>query len=410
LRSGSLILLFCVALLSLFSSPAAFAGAYEDGLKAYSGKNYKDACLHFEQAIRQSPQDVNAYYYDALSWHQLKQWTTAAQRYRELVERFPDSSAALKARDVLRTLDPNFAAAMYGIQPGGNSSHAVSPGRSGNDEDNGELASSATSTKLYYRLPHDGQGGTAFIVRAQINGRPIDMNFDTGASTIALGKNHLAQLGLPPIPHNQEPSGFSSGVGSAGLNKIWDIRADLKLGDFVIKNCPMMVQEYLSGDPLLGQTAFKHFAYTIDYGSKSITLTRKDAYTASTGPAGAYSVPFAREGNELVVDAVINGRAYKCYFDTGAMHTAFSARDMVKLGIEIPDDAQPARFSGVSGSTAGAIFPIQSMKVGPIERRHFEIAVLQSANMGRPLLGQNFYEGWQYTVDNAANVIRFVRR
>lgn len=185
------------------------------------------------------------------------------------------------------------------------------------------------------------------------------------------------------------------------------MNADIKVADMLIPNCPITVLENLPGEPLLGQTFFKHFAYTIDYGSKSIMLTRKGAAVPS--PVGS-SVPFVREGNELVVQAQVNGKPYAMYFDTGAMNCAFTAQDCKKLQIEIPDDAEKGISVGVGGETNSYHFPISSLKLGPIEKRNMQVSVVENSKMGRPLLGQSFYAGWQYTIDNERKTINFLRR
>lgn len=55
-------------------------------------------------------------------------------------------------------------------------------------------------------------------------------------------------------------------------------------------------------------------------------------------------------------------------------------------------------------------FPVSSIKVGPIEKRDIMIGVPETAHMPHPLLGQSFFNDWQYTIDYQASVIRFVRR
>jgi predicted aspartyl protease len=264
-------------------------------------------------------------------------------------------------------------------------------------------------SRIYYTT-HDSAAGISFDVDVQIGGRPLKMVFDTGASTIALGKNHLAQMGLPPIPAGRKPDGNATGVGSNSSVPIWLVHYDIKVGDMEIKNCPMFVQDRLDTEPLLGQTFFNSFVYTIDYGSKCILLERRDMVAKNGGGNSAYDVPFTREGNELLVTAQINGKDYPMYFDTGAMMCAFSDKDMQKLGIQAPEDAAAGYARGISGLSKMVSFPVSKMKLGPIEKYDFRISVIENSAMGRPLLGQEFYAGWQYSIDPERNVIHFVRR
>ncbi|MBK7838746.1 MAG: hypothetical protein IPJ49_13905 [Candidatus Obscuribacter sp.] len=55
-------------------------------------------------------------------------------------------------------------------------------------------------------------------------------------------------------------------------------------------------------------------------------------------------------------------------------------------------------------------FPVRTIKLGPIEKRDFEIDVVASSNMPHPLLGQTFFGDYQYTIDYDNKLIHFVRR
>jgi len=53
---------------------------------------------------------------------------------------------------------------------------------------------------------------------------------------------------------------------------------------------------------------------------------------------------------------------------------------------------------------------VSSIKLGPIEKRDFDIEVLQNAQLPLPLLGQTFYGDWQFTIDYEGKCIHFLRR
>jgi hypothetical protein len=80
------------------------------------------------------------------------------------------------------------------------------------------------------------------------------------------------------------------------------------------------------------------------------------------------------------------------------------------LGITIPEDAQIGQVQGIAGTSAASIFPVKSIKVGPIEKRDFDIEVVENSQMFAPLLGQTFFGEWQFTMDNENKIIHFVRR
>ncbi|MBI4532755.1 MAG: hypothetical protein HY711_02315, partial [Candidatus Melainabacteria bacterium] len=65
---------------------------------------------------------------------------------------------------------------------------------------------------------------------------------------------------------------------------------------------------------------------------------------------------------------------------------------------------------GVGGETKTQNFTVGRVKMGPIEHSDFPVSVPESQMMGKPLLGQEFYKGWQYTIDYDNKVIKFLRR
>jgi predicted aspartyl protease len=264
------------------------------------------------------------------------------------------------------------------------------------------------------RIPFEKDQGLLFI-NAYFNNRPLRMVFDTGAEVVALGKNHLRELGIN-APEGK-PIGQASGVGSTSGVNVWDMRMNVKVGSIERPNFRCMIQESMPTPPLLGQSFFRDFEYTIDYNGSdkehgNICFTKKGSNLASAASmqASGYSVPFQREGNEMVVTATINGKPYPMFFDTGASGCTFSEKQLQELNIQIPDDAVVEQHIGIGGATTGHRFAIQSLRLGPIDKRDMQISATHASNMRHPLLGQTFYGDWQYTIDNAKSVINFVRR
>lgn len=396
------ILLAAITVIGAAVTFPANASSPQDGIALYNKGKFKEALDVFNQLQSSGRADGTVVYYCGLCYQQLRDFRQAKECYQKVIQSYPGSSVKAQAQTAL--------SAFY--RTGGTSASASGAASSENrttfssSSGSVDLSKCPPTSRVYYKTEENGPG-ISFMVRVMVNNRPIEMVFDTGASQIVFGKNHLSQLGIAPPPANRPPDFHSSGVGSSHTMPCWNMTADIKLGDMLIPNCPIAVMENLPTDPLLGQTFFKHFAYTVDYGSKSIVLTKKDANVPS--PVGQ-SVPFYREGNEMVVQAMVNGKPYEMYFDTGAMTCAFSPSDIRRLNIEIPDDAQVGSTVGVGGATRSLSFPINSLKVGPIEKRNMEITVVEASKMGKPLLGQTFYAGWQYTIDNENQRINFLRR
>jgi predicted aspartyl protease len=379
------------------TAPVLAEAFYDQGVKLYSQGRYFDAAELFEKAAQSAPQNANALYYAAISYQQLGNAPRAAALYRQIVQSFPATQVAAYARTALKALQAVTAA--------GDSAGTASPSldASGAGSAEGTLFAPEQS-RVYYQ-----QVGDSLVVDALVDNRPTKMIFDTGASLTLFGRNQLKALGIE-IP-SQQPSGMVSGVGGAGILPIWSMRVDLQVGDIYRKNFPIA----FAGNqamPLLGQTFFKGFDYVINREDCSILFVKRKTADAAamTDNAEGYTVPFSTEGNEMVVTALVNGNPCKMYFDTGAETTAFSMRDLAVLGITVPSQAAQGIVSGVSGQWQSYTFAIDSLTLGPIEQTNFNITAVQSDVLPRPLLGQDFYSGWQYTIDNQNKVIRFLRR
>lgn len=373
---------FCLCLLST----AAFGAAFDDGVKLFGQRNYKAAALKFEQAVKSNPNDSNAFYYRALTYQCLGDRAKASSGYQQILQKFPYSTAAQYAQQALTPPDRPSRASRS----------------SGSREFQSSFNADPEQTKIYFT-----KQGRSFIVDAEVNNRKLPVCFDTGASLCIFGKNHLKQLGI--TPPSGPPTGEVVGVGSSEAVKSWQMNVDLKVGQIRRPNFPITVQENLPTDPLLGQSFFSDFEYTIDDSINTIVLAKKGSARPSSG-SDSNTVPFVLEGREMVVTVDVNGRKCQMYFDTGADSVAFSRDQARSIGLTIPEDAQQSTSTGIGGTSNSLAFTVQRMRMGPIEKSDVEVSVVENAKMSKPLLGQSFYGGWQYTIDNQNKVIRFLRR
>lgn len=370
----------------------------DKGVQLYNAGRYEEAAVLFKDCVGKAPKNPNALYYYGLCLHQLRNISGATAAYKQLIATFPTSLAAGQAQQALQII----------------SKGAV-------------LRSAERDAPDYDSLPQDAvvyfqkSESNAQLVEAYVNNRQIMMVFDTGAETCAFGKNHLIQLGIRPP---EGPSvGNAIGVGSQSTVPFWRMTVDLKVGTILRRNMEILVQENLLTPPLLGQTFFRDFRYTVDSGASSIRFTKKPRLSTisantshtvksyATAASDPNSVPFVREGDTIRVMAEVNGRPCKMIFDTGASRTVFTFDQLKRLGINVPEDAEEEVHRGVGGEAKGAGFEITRLRLGPIEKRDFRIsAVREIGEVNDPLLGQTFLGNWQYTIDYTNKVIRFVRR
>ncbi len=389
------------------------------GVQLYLKKDFKKAYSYFIAAGKNNPYDADNMYYEAMTLQQLGNSKAAVKLYASLVSNFSYSNAGKLAANALSRLDPEYyrqltkassssfskstASLNPAVRPRATSSGATTEGQSP------EFASLPAEA----RIPYTKEGGL-LLVDASMNNRSVKMIFDTGAEGCVFGKNQLREANV--AEPKGASTGLSFGVGSAGSVETWTLPVTLKVGPIERKNFDIQVQANMPTKPLLGQTFFKDYQYTIDKTSGesgNIHFVKKQSSgikTAQGSGRDLYAVPFQRAGRNLIVSVEVNGRPMTMFFDTGASNVAFSAEQLKKANIPIPEDATSSIGTGVGGDTTQQSFSVKRIKMGPIEKTDFMVTCVGTANMPYPLLGQTFFGDWQYTIDNASSVIRFVRR
>jgi len=417
----ALIQLTSVTMQPVVAAPDAFAL----GVKQFAAKTYPLAAANFKKAIAANSKNDSARYYYALSLHYNKDIPGAIKAYAELIRMMPDSNGANYARAALAKLDaallsslpmPSRSAQQQYSQPSSTASAAAPSGASQMASQTQFRQSNRVASNPNDKLPDDCRvyytlENNSFVLDAYINGRPIKMIFDTGAEDCAFGKDNLAAAGV--AGPTGASTGTAHGVGDGGAQATWDMRVDLKVGTIERKNFEIGVQDTMNGYPLLGQTFFQDFTYTIDNGAHSIHFVKKRKASGSSyaDPArDPNNVPFTRHGNEIVVNVSVNGRPTKMYFDTGATSCSLSKEQVKQLGLTIPEDAEVIEVVGIAGSTRAKVFNVRSMKMGAIEKFDFPVHVCDSEMAGMGLLGQTFYNDHQYTIDYERGLIHFLRR
>jgi clan AA aspartic protease (TIGR02281 family) len=122
------------------------------------------------------------------------------------------------------------------------------------------------------------------------------------------------------------------------------------------------------------------------------------------------SVPFShgRDGH-LFLDAQVNGRTIKWMFDTGASTCLIGKNQLEAAGVyDSVIKGQQTKMGGVGNAVNNAAPMMVDIKVGGIQR-HMPIMVQERFDLP-PLLGQTFYNGYQYDIDNQSGVIRFTKK
>lgn len=275
--------LMALATLVFLSGDSRAAGSdpYEAGIKQLTAKQFAQAGLSFQQAIKVNPKNAMAFYYLALSKHYQGDRAGAMNAYSMVISTFPGSQASSLALRGMATIDPSILQKM-GLASAGAGS-APSAAASGGGRNYGSNYTAASSSSSNDTVPDEcrvyfTKEANCFVLDVRLGNRPLKMMFDTGAESTVVGKNHLRELGLP-LPTG--PSvGTAHGVGEGGGQRYWVQKMDLTLGGITRRNFEVCVQEHMPGYPLLGQTFFHDMRYTIDNGASSIHFMKRNLIEA----------------------------------------------------------------------------------------------------------------------------------
>ncbi len=394
--------MFCLTLtlLSVGAAQVAFADQYSDyGIALIKRKRYAEAQKYFNERLKLVPNDATALYFKAVSLHYAGKREAAKEAYAKVCEEHPSSQYAQLSLKHLKKMEGNTEKDDVVRRPQSSSRTAPVSPQAASSEAAPEM-SMPDQDRVYYRT--SGRGNN-ILVDASINGRTIEMTFDTGAHGVLVGKSDLQQLGLR-LP-DKAPVTESSGVG--GKIKGHTMTATIALGR-MSREIPITVSDDWHGRPLLGQSFFGDLEFEFDHKAHCIIFRRSE----EKAEKDHYTVPFTRNGNHLMVDVqVAGGKKTSMIVDTGAESIAFTESNLKDLGLTIPEDARRTWHHGVGGMAPGFSFSINELRLGPIVQRSPTVSVIMNSetNSGPPkgLLGMDFFRSWRYTIDNKNQCLRF---
>jgi len=399
LKSSICVLALAVALPAACMAASPVPNKRDQAIKLYNAKNYREAVLLFDQHLTVYPQDVYALYYDALACQALGNMGKAKIFYRQVATLAPNHQLGGYAKSILRQIDPNFATpAASGRAP-----EASSPA----DQTQYTIDRSIPSE---WTVPCTVDKDNIWV-DVELNGHRIKMAFDTGAPSVTIGKNQMAEIGLE-APRGKA-DGTTGGSSSNEKTPYWMVPTRVKVGG-VEKLVQMEVLENNQVEPLLGQSYAGLFECTVDTSAKSIHFRQRGVSKGTN--RSAYEVPYVYQesGNRIFVDVEINGKIGRCIFDTGNTSAGISFNDAAqakKYGITIPHDAKSIETTGVTGSGSSKQFHILRARLGPIDKANLIVNVKELLDDDEPpLLGAPFWEGFEYTINRQKKVIEFVRR
>ncbi len=385
-----------LTVLCLTSSVAAQGSAYSRAVQLYNSKKFAEALAVFESSGVEPTQAANAGYYRALCYHQLGRTREAVAVFRQVASKYSGTAAATSSMKALASIE----GARGGAQPVADAPPATGP-------IDWDLL--PDRVVVPFRKSFDGH----MYVTAEMNGVPVTMIFDTGAAATTCAESLLIDSNIRI--NRSKFHGRALGVGGEVSTNLALI--SLRLGA-IERNIPLWIVDDRAlpdknskvGRSLLGQSFFSDIPFMIDDAKSVIVFSRPPSPNSSSADSLRLrdnEVPFRKMGGNIVVTVKINGRECEMFLDTGAATVAFADRHLALCGLNRPTDAFAGHGGGVGGQRDAFAFAIDSVKLGPVERKNVRAQVLINANFDRPLLGQSFLSGLRYTIDPTRSAIRF---
>lgn len=261
----------------------------------------------------------------------------------------------------------------------------------------------------FFSVPIKGRLGGTPIVEVTINEQKFDMFFDTGASKTLITLPMAYALKLPAVGIGK----MRIANGSVVVLPIALVKSQEIDGRFRM-DVPVAVALRGANFGLLGQDFYT--GYDIAIKENAIEFRRQSSNGAisqgkttcqvDTNPK-FFSVPIiGRKNNIPIVEVSFNDKhVFPLLFDTGASNTLITRSMAVKLGLK-PVGIEKAELA--DGSVARfALALVKSQRMADRIKKDLLVSVAPPA-MEIGLLGQDFFEGYNYTIRE--NVIEFSRQ
>ena len=381
---------------------AAFAEQYYDaGLKSFKAKNFTDAARYFEVSIKNAPWESNAFYYCALSYHYLKDYKKAADKYSDCAARFPGTEAGNSAATALKALDPNYQQHKKSEQAADASAAAKAPqfnpaagASAGASQDKGSIEGQP-QTRVFYRINDRDK-----VVDVRINGHATRAIFDNIGEGTTFSRQQLASLGIA-LPASTT-----------------ETKVQVDLGSITRKNFPITVED-TALPARIGNSFLDAFNVEVNDSAKTIDLRRKSGGAAGGAATG---IGFTRDGKNLLVSVEINGHTTSMVFDPEASgEMVFTTQQAKSVGLKVDDGDAEQKIAPIRG-TEGWVPPEDRpapakmlsvrMKLGPIEQHGVACKVVETGGPKKPTFGPDFISsnGYKFEIDYKSNKIALTRK
>jgi tetratricopeptide (TPR) repeat protein len=262
--------------------------------------------------------------------------------------------------------------------------------------------------------------GNRPVIQLKVNDRdePLDFVLDTGSGISVISDKTAKRLGIGSITKG----GFAKGIGGDGRFEIvYGFLREVEIGEVIVKNVPVYIRKFHNDtdevDGYIGLSLISKFLTTLDYGSQTFTLAKRDAAEGAAGEAVSLPLRLTSSGF-LSGEVKLQGVEEPLNFivDTGASVSVISD-DVASLKVVQPfAQAQKMRVVGSAGVTEDvSSFLLPRVSFGAHSRESITAIALDLDMINEAsgfeqsgILGGNFLKNYRMTFDFKNSRVTFV--
>ncbi len=274
----------------------------------------------------------------------------------------------------------------------------------------------ASFTKVPFELI-----GNRPIVNLRLNGSDREFKFvlDTGSGISVISDETAKALGIKPITKG----GFAKGIGGDGkFQIIYGFVKQMGIGDVIIRNVPVYIRKFHSDgkiDGYIGLSMISKFLTTVDYGSQSFILQKREDNMDDVAAADGISLPLRLTSSGFLSGEVqLEGIDTPLNFivDTGASVSVISDEIATHNALAPFVRDEKMRVIGSAGITEDVpSFLLPRISFGSHSRKSITAIALDldiineaSGFEQAGILGGNFLRNYRMTFDFKKSKVTFV--
>lgn len=263
--------------------------------------------------------------------------------------------------------------------------------------------------------------GNRPIIKLTINRgeKPLRFVLDTGSGISVLSEETARRLKIKPVTRG----GFARGIGGDGKFEIvYGLVRTVGIGEVTVKNVPVYIRKFHKEsqfDGYIGLALISKFLATIDYGTQTFSLTRKNLAPREAPANDDLSLPLRLTSSGFLSGEVqLEGLDTPLNFivDTGASVSVISERVALDDGIRRFVNKEKFRVIGSAGVTDDVpAFLLPRVTFGSHSRRSIMAVALDldiineaSGFEQSGILGGNFLKNYRLTFDFRNSKVTFV--